>query len=239
MSLDLDRRRSAGEAPGRLANLRDVSTASPLLVAGVLLRSDAPHSADSAVQQLASWPPRTVVDLRDHAEKRERHPYASYARIVDLPLLEGAANGTAGLGRLYLGMLQPPTAGRLVEFVTTVARAEGPVLVHCSAGKDRTGVAIAVTLRLLGIDRDSIVADYTRTSAAMPAVLSRLPLTTRYRAEAPALADQPVGLLGAPAEAMVGLLDGLDAFGGVEAWLLENGGDAETIADLRARLLLT
>lgn len=50
-----------------------------------------------------------------------------------------------------------------------LARSEHPILFHCSAGKDRTGVATALLLALLGVGRPKIDADYLETNAAVDA----------------------------------------------------------------------
>ena len=50
-----------------------------------------------------------------------------------------------------------------------LARSEQPILFHCSAGKDRTGVATALLLELLGVGRAKIDADYLETNAAVDA----------------------------------------------------------------------
>lgn len=55
-----------------------------------------------------------------------------------------------------------------------LAREDGAVLFHCFAGKDRTGVAAAFTLALLGVDKPSIMADYMRTNQLRAAHNQRL-----------------------------------------------------------------
>ncbi len=57
----------------------------------------------------------------------------------------------------YAAMLHRMAAGKL------------PVLVHCTAGKDRTGVAMAVLLRTLGVPRRTVVEDYVLTEKLVPA----------------------------------------------------------------------
>ena len=46
--------------------------------------------------------------------------------------------------------------------------ADQPVLVHCSVGKDRTGVTVALTLAAAGVDEAAVVADYARTETLLP-----------------------------------------------------------------------
>ena len=62
----------------------------------------------------------------------------------------------------------------LVESLRTIARSEGAVLVHCAAGKDRTGVVIALALHLAGVEREMIVDDYLLTADRIEAIMARL-----------------------------------------------------------------
>ena len=59
-------------------------------------------------------------------------------------------------------------------YMRCAAGADGPVLVHCAAGKDRTGIAVALILRLLGVDRDLVLADYILSEQASEAIDRRL-----------------------------------------------------------------
>ncbi|GAA1977014.1 tyrosine-protein phosphatase [Isoptericola halotolerans] len=232
--------------PDRLVNLRDVGTASPELRTGVLLRSDAPR-ADDVVPADVVWPPRTVLDLRDGGEAREAHPLAEVATVVSLPVLAGATTRAEtssqpvpfDLGRLYLEMLEEPGATRLVAGVRAVAVDDGPVLVHCTAGKDRTGVLVALVLALVGVDRASIVTDYVRTDVNMPQVLSRARATARApRRDAHVIAALPPELLTAPPHAVEAVLDALAAHDdGAVGWFAAHGGDQATLSALRERLL--
>ncbi|MFI2105147.1 tyrosine-protein phosphatase [Isoptericola sp. NPDC019693] len=231
--------------PDHLVNLRDVATAAPGLVPGALLRSDAPRSGDVPPGDVA-WPPRTVLDLRDPGENGEPHPLAGTARVVPLPLLDGTAMEGAttpapvpGLGELYLQMLDGAGATHLVEAVGLVATAEAPVLVHCTAGKDRTGVTVALVLALLGVDRAAIVADYERTGPRMAQVLARVAVTANYAVpDAHVLAKLPPELVTAPGWAIATVLDRLaEHDGGAAGWFVAHGGDPATLDALRARLL--
>jgi protein tyrosine/serine phosphatase len=61
-----------------------------------------------------------------------------------------------------------PHLPRLVELYTryfdVLAKGEGALVVHCAAGKDRTGLIVALTHMLAGVHRDDIVADYLLTN---------------------------------------------------------------------------
>jgi protein-tyrosine phosphatase len=232
-------------APGHLVNLRDVASASESLRPGVLLRADAPRAGDLPPDDVV-WPPRTVLDLRDLAEKRDEHPLRDVADVLELPVLDGATRADPStdvlpfdLGRLYLEMLHGVGAAHLVDAVEAVATGDGPVLVHCTAGKDRTGVLVALVLSLVGVDRAEIVADYVRTEPNMPEIIARARHTARVAtADAHVIAALPPELLTAPPHAVGAVLDFLDAYdGGAAGWFVAHGGAPATLTGLRDRLV--
>jgi len=58
-----------------------------------------------------------------------------------------------------------------------------PVITHCFAGKDRTGLTVALVLETVGVDRDAILADFLRSNAAVPQLRERILESMRNRAE--------------------------------------------------------
>ncbi len=144
--------------------------------------------AGLAELQLASF-----IDFRSGAEKTEepnRLPDPASFALVEIPVLdEGNRNlfneistrieeGTLGDFDPDLTMIQANRqfadefTPQFRQFVDTVLEADGaPVLWHCTAGKDRTGFAAAVLLRILGVPQDIIMQDYLASSA--PALGSR------------------------------------------------------------------
>ncbi len=234
----------AQQVPAALVNLRDVATAHPSLMPGVLLRSDAPLATDDHTAYAVPWPPRTVVDLRRPAEHGGSHAFDGRAVVVNLPIGGKAAyeddEPISSLGELYRRMLLPPRSEAIVAAMATIADGEAPVLVHCTAGKDRTGVTVALALMLVGVDRDSIVADYALTDSVMQGVFARMPATIAGlpAGSEPAEVRIPEWLRGAPAEAIAEFIDALEEHGGgAVGWYLANGGDAGVVERLRARLL--
>lgn len=233
------------EIRATLANARDVGASVPGLRAGVVWRSDAPFAGDSAPAGLAPWPPATVVDLRDAQESGPEHPLATWSTVRAIPVLaDAAAAGSragASLEALYRGMISGDAGRAVAAVAAAIAVEEGPVLVHCSAGKDRTGVSIALVLSLIGVGRESIVADYVITAGNMDGVVERM--ASAWAGEAtgePTGVDVsriPAAYLTAPAEAIVVVLDAWDEHGGAEAWFLAHGGDVAHVVALRERLL--
>jgi protein-tyrosine phosphatase len=153
---------------------------------GVLYRSDALAGAtDDGIRTLSASPIGTIVDFRSDFERIDAPNRLGDERAfvsVELPLLQGSMTGMPSasdlgdeaaremlsripsLADLYIGMLAS-AAEAFVEVARLVARPAdevyGGVLVHCTAGKDRTGVATALLLDAAGADRAAVVADYT------------------------------------------------------------------------------
>src|SRR5947199_217339 len=91
----------------------------------------------------------------------------------------------------------------IARVVEVVAGATGPVVYHCAAGKDRTGVISAVLLGLLGVPDDVVVADYVATQEHLDAIIERLMSTEGYQRM---LAALPPDTLHAEAETMARFL---------------------------------
>lgn len=236
------------DTPGparQLANVRDLGGLATrhgtVLRSGLLLRADAPRLGDDPPAGLA-WPPRTVIDLRSFGEWTGSHPLtASGSDVVHVPLLEDVAPQrfaaqSVTLAELYLQMLRRSRA-ELARIAGIVADTPGPTLIHCAAGKDRTGVALAFLLCLLGVDRRQIVADYQRTRANLEPLLVRLG-SAAGTARAVHPDHVPRHLLDTPAEAIDAVLDRWAAHpGGVAGWARDGGLSDRQREDLRRRLV--
>ena len=224
----------------RLANLRDVADGLPAgsIARGVLFRSDAPRTGDET-PALLPWPPEVVIDLRHPEEHNSTHPWEGHSTVHVLPLFASAAP-TKGVGispnaeelaDIYRKMLTRRPAAKLVQIVALVANASGPALIHCAAGKDRTGVSVALLLRLCGIDRDAVLAEYALTTPARTGIYHRL--AHDYGSD---VADMPESALLVPREALIAVMDAWDAHeGSTEGWYLANAGDPPTLELLRSR----
>jgi protein-tyrosine phosphatase len=122
----------------------------------------------------------------------------------------------------------------VVAALRAVAHSDGAVVVHCAAGKDRTGVVVALVLDLVGVDRDTIVADYLLTADRLDDILGRLSRTRAYAAN---LRERSRESHLPQAEGLLEVLEHVDAHGGTEAWLRRHGWTDEDSAALRNRLL--
>ena len=79
----------------------------------------------------------------------------------------------------YLGYLED-RPDQVVGAVRSIARDEGVALVHCAAGKDRTGVVVALALSAAGVRPEAVVADYAASGERIEAILSRLRRSPTY-----------------------------------------------------------
>jgi protein-tyrosine phosphatase len=180
---------------------------------GIAYRSDQMNllgDADLAV--LGALHPSAVVDLRTLTE-RQREP-DRVPQGIDHVILDVAADSTQSLGgdmRLAMAQIAQGQGEALLveanrEFVTLpsarqsyaslirlMLSSKGPVVFHCTAGKDRTGWASAIVLTLLGVPRETVMQDYLlsneRLAAKNAAILSALAAS---RSTIPAAYLEPV-----------------------------------------------
>jgi protein-tyrosine phosphatase len=215
--------------------------------AGRIWRSAALHALTEAdLGRLAGTGVRTICDLRGAQEAArapsrlpagaEAHPLPIEpfigASLRDI-LARGAESGEGAVALLrqaYLAYVTDHLGAYRRLFALLLQEARRPLLFHCSAGKDRTGIGAALILTVLGADRATVMADYAATDRLWRRD-HPLPPGTPPAAAAAILATQPALL----AEAM----DVVLARHGGAAGLAEDGlglGAAE-MAELRGALL--
>jgi protein-tyrosine phosphatase len=167
-----------------LLNLRDLgglpTETGGLTRHGRLLRSDALHSLTRSGQDaLLDLGVRTVVDLRTASELEELPSplldvpgvHCVHAPIfTDEDTFPADVVTAADAYRWYLRDLQTGIAAAM----SAIADSEAPpILVHCHAGKDRTGVVVALVLLLAGVGVEAIADDYTLSGVQLADVLAR------------------------------------------------------------------
>jgi protein tyrosine/serine phosphatase len=122
----------------------------------------------------------------------------------------------------------------VVGAVRSIARDGGAALVHCAAGKDRTGVVVALALTAAGVRPQAVVADYAATGERTEAILSRLRRSPTYARDIDSL---PVEAHRARPETMAAFLEQMKSrYRGVAQWLADHGLSAGELALLRAKL---
>ena len=228
------------------------------LAGGRILRGSQPFGLDAAATSgfLAEHGIQAIVDLRSELERSlvpwlvqddndgDGGPAAVVPPAVELihnPLDPNAIAGSLqavetaeDLGDLYLGWirLRPEWVG---DALRPVARGKR-TLVHCSLGKDRTGVVSAIGLLAAGVAEDQVVADYAATTANLPDVLEVMAETWRLSVPStPAEYFSPdLMILQSPEAAMRHFLVRFaQEFGGVRNFLREAGLTAVEVESLR------
>ncbi|MGH8859946.1 MAG: tyrosine-protein phosphatase [Jatrophihabitantaceae bacterium] len=143
-------------------------------------------------------------------------------------------NRTLGASGIYLLYLDE-RADSVIDALRLIARSPGATIVHCAAGKDRTGVVVALALAEVGVTREAIVADYARSAERIDGIFDRLKASPTYRGD---IGDDGADKHAPRADTMDRLLDALDeSHGCASAWLREHGWTDEDAAALRRKLL--
>jgi protein-tyrosine phosphatase len=205
-----------------------------------LLRSDALHRigpAGSVV--LGGLGLRTILDLRTLAEA-EIAPSALTglsAQVTHISLLTGDLQGLPlELDAIYRYVIDDcgDTIGAGVKILA--AADAFPALVHCSAGKDRTGIIVALILAVLGVPDEVIAADYGLSASYLDS--ERTPAIGQLQASTGLGDDLTKPLLSSPPALMLEVLARVRAAGGsVDGYLLDHGLSPADLERLRAALL--
>ncbi|GAB2564676.1 tyrosine-protein phosphatase [Leucobacter ruminantium] len=230
-------------------NFRDLggyAASGSALRPGLLYRADALNAlTDADLDTLRGLGIGLVLDLREGTERLANPDRVDGLGVEhrSVPLHDDQLMNAAGVTqpavdeqyRLYWERF----GHRVAEAVGVLLAAERPAVVHCTAGKDRTGVVVAVLLELLGVPRETISADYLVSCrflaespfwerAARDYVQAGIPLFTLEEAK-----GVPRGGI------VVEVLDALiERHGSLESFLLAHGIPPESIDRFRARMLV-
>ena len=203
------------------------------------------HLTPAGWQALVDYGVRTIVDLRRHDELERDPPLELPVDVVHVPIDDDyrdelqtvwrqEGDDAPSIYETYVRMLEllAPNFARAIE---TVADApEGAVVVHCFAGKDRTGLTCAMLLRLTGVAAGDIADDYGLSRDNIRAIIDP------WADAAPDEQERALRLRigSSPPEVMTKVLAELERrHGDVGAYLLEAGAAPDALEQVRARLL--
>jgi len=174
-----------------LDNFRDygdyAGAAGRRIAPGRLFRSGHHARASAAdLQRLDALEIASVVDLRRPSERRDqpsKRPAGFAGTVIETGHDDGGeaphltflrnAELTPDSGRRFMTdtyrrlAFEPSHVDLFARYFRVLGEADGPVLIHCAAGKDRTGLLAALTHHLLGVHHDDMVADYLLTNTAV------------------------------------------------------------------------
>lgn len=217
---------------------------------GVFYRSNALTTSDADAEVLDALGISAVYDLRtdpEVADKPDRVPTgAAYVRhpllsgnlsaASDLKTPDDAREFMRGINRSFV--TDPVVRAELGAMLTEFATTDGPQLFHCTEGKDRAGWTAAMLLSLVGVDRETVYADYLLTNEYSA---ERIEATLAAAAEArgPEKAAVYAPMLGVERGFLEAGFDQLESdYGTVHNYLLTGLGlSPQAIAALTAKLV--
>ena len=217
---------------------------------GRVIRADSIRRlSDDGWGALVDYGVRSIIDLRYHTELEADPPRELHVDVLHLSLfgepdderwaeldaLGAAASDDAGFTRvIYLEVLEEHRANLARAVAAVGAAPDGGVVVHCQAGKDRTGLVTALLLRLAGVSRADVAEDYGVSERNLA------PLNDAWIAEASdQLERERRRRIGAtPADAMYGVLEELERrYGDIGRYLRAGGATEVDLDAARTRLL--
>ena len=181
---------------------------------------------------------RTVIDLRGDDEVAEApSPYRegmTYRRVPFTSARIMALHDAAHAGTLPDELRKIAVAGGgLAAAVEAIGEGEPGIVLHCTAGRDRTGIVVATVLAAIGVPDAEIVADYVASDEALAEEYERFKRANPGRAaDVDAGIEKRAWVMGETLEAL------RSGFGGAAAYLGLAGVGAQTLAAIRAKLVV-
>jgi protein-tyrosine phosphatase len=193
-------------------------------------------------------------DLGDDEPSDEAPHEHAFQRLLTNAASDGSGESGASVNEVAARYMideyrQFPTrngAQRAVRRVVTLLGTGRPVLTHCFAGKDRTGFVVATVLEAIGLDPDTIVADYLRSNDAVPQLRARISEMIQQRSDTELTPEVVTftearlsdGVLGVRAGYLAAARQSIDEdFGSLDGYLHDAGVTEADLDRLRGALL--
>ncbi|WP_353828814.1 tyrosine-protein phosphatase [Agromyces sp. SYSU T0242] len=212
---------------------------------GRLYRSDGLHRlGEDGREALRRLEVGMVVDLRDENEALLMPDDLDGldVEVLQLPVFEGsgASQGQRGISleALYHRIVTRHSRVVVEALREITSAGDRAVVVHCTAGKDRTGIVVALALLAAGVDRESVVTDYAVTESLLAGEWLEEMVSLIGTYGVPDTPELRTLMGGSPREALESALDEVERrHGSVREYLVASGLERAELDALRARLV--
>ncbi len=221
---------------------------------GILFRSATPDNISRAdTFRLCDLNIRTIVDLRSPKEVRKWRRHVDHADLLSLPLdfqqttrerlkpyiyKKGSEEILSDISnQLYLDILDAavPVFRQIVELIISGDRV--PLLIHCQAGKDRTGIIAALILLALGTDRQLIADDFMKSNDELLPYFRKLLMIRKVITLGYFPSHRMLNVVTVKQRNIDSVIDRvMNNYGGIESCLASSGFDVSKLKDLRKKL---
>jgi len=222
---------------------------------GIIFRSANPDRISRMdIEKIRSLNIRTIIDLRAGHELNNRSISVDCTEKLVLPLdftqttrerlkpaiykKDAEAAITEISNAIYLEILDAsaPVFRQVMEVLASPDRC--PVLIHCQAGKDRTGIIIALVLLSLGVERKLIINDFMKSNDALLPFFKKYLLIRKILTFGFFPYRNMLFVIMVKQRNIESILDRIEYhYGGIEAYLRYAGFDASRLAEVRNSLL--
>ena len=222
---------------------------------GIIYRSANPDKINKEdLQILQNLKIRSIVDLRAPGELAKRKRHLSDIEVVSLPLdfdqstrekltpylkKKGSEEIIADISNsLYIDILDAsgPVLKEVMEILLSPERC--PVLIHCQAGKDRTGIISALVLHLLGVERQLIIEDFMRSNEALLPFFKKRLLMKKITSFGFFPSDRVLFAITVRQRNIESILDRVENhYGGIGNYLAKAGFDITRIPEFKEKLV--
>ena len=239
-------------------NFRDIGSiptiGNGMIRQGIVFRSANPDSISKEdIIKLGGLYIRTIIDLRAPHEIKKRRRSIDHTHILSLPLdfqkttrerlrpylyKKGTEKILADISnQIYLDILDTagPVFSQIMELL--VSEDGAPILIHCQAGKDRTGILIALIMLALGTDSQLIVNDFLKSNDALMPFFKKLLLIRKIISFGFFPARRMLYVITVKQRNIDSVIDRVqNHYGGIEGYLASAGFDISKLKDLREKL---
>jgi protein-tyrosine phosphatase len=223
---------------------------------GIIFRSANPDKISrSDIKRLHSLNIRTIIDLRAPEEGKRQKKSIDHIERLSLPLdfekttraklkpllfKKDSEEMIADVSNsLYIDILDATQSiiGQILEVLLTPERS--PVLIHCQAGKDRTGIVCALLLHMLGAEREYIIDDFMKSNEALIPFFKRMLLIRKILCIGFLPEKTILFAITLRQRNIESILDRVENhYGGIQSYLKDAGFDPARLEELKNKMLI-